>query len=163
MDDDFDFDTMVPEEPPRNRTFWFFLIGLAGIVLLTIIGILLWINVFSPRQQEARNAEATQTAAAQTEMALAQIPSSTPLQLPSSTPGPTNTQVPTLTAAPPAQATTSVPTSQPTIVRTARPTPTELPSTGFADEIGLPGLISLAFILVIIAFIARRIRVGITN
>jgi cytoskeletal protein RodZ len=163
MDDDFDFDTMVPEEPSRNRTFWYFLIGLVGIVLVTIIGILLWINVFSPRQQEARYAGATQTAAAEMERALAQVPSSTPVQLPSSTPGPTNTQAPTQTAVPPAQSTTSVPTTQPTIVRTVVPTPTELPSTGFADELGLPGLMSLAFTLVIIAFIARRIRVGITN
>jgi cytoskeletal protein RodZ len=163
MDDDFDFDTMVPEEPSRNRTFWYFLIGLLGIVILSIIGILLWINVFSPRQQEARNTEATQTAAAQTEMALAQVPTSTPVQLPSSTARPTNTQAPTQTTAPPAQATTSVPTTQPTIVPTATPTPTALPSTGFADDIGLPGLISLGFILVIIAFVARRIRVGMTN
>lgn len=159
MDDDFDFDTMVPEEPKRNRTFWFFLIGLLGIVVVSIIGILLWINVFSPRQQEARNAEATQTAAALTQIALAQIPTSTVVQLPSSTPEPTDTQAPTQTTAPIAQATTAVPTIESTIT----PTPTALPSTGFADDIGLPGLISLGFALLFIAFIARRIRVGMAN
>lgn len=159
MDDDFDFDTMVPDEPKRNRTFWFFLIGLLGIVIVSIIGILLWINVFSPRQQEARNAEATQTAAALTQIALAQIPTSTVVQLPSSTPEPTDTRAPTLTSAPIAQATTAVPTIESTIT----PTPTALPSTGFADDIGLPGLLSLGFVLIFVAFIARRIRVGMVN
>jgi cytoskeletal protein RodZ len=159
MDDEFDFDTMVPEEPRRNRTFWFFLIGLLGIVIISVIGILLWINVFSPRQQEARNTQATQTAAALTEMAVAQVPTSTVVQLPSSTPGPTNTQALTRTSTPEVLATTSVPTIEPTIT----PTPTALPSTGFADEIGLPGLVSLGITLVVIAFVARRIRLGMIN
>jgi cytoskeletal protein RodZ len=159
MDDEFDFDTMVPEEPRRNRTFWFFLIGLLGIVLVSVIGILLWINVFSPSQQEARNAQATQTAAALTEMALAQVPTSTVVQLPSSTLGPADTQAPTRTFTPEVLATTSVPTIEPTIT----PTPTALPSTGFADEIGLPGLVSLGVALVIIVFVARRIRLGMIN
>jgi cytoskeletal protein RodZ len=159
MDDEFDFDTMVPEEPRRNRTFWFFLIGLLGIVVVSVIGILLWINVFSPQQQEARNTQATQTAAALTEMALAQVPTSTVVQLPSSTLGPTNTQAPTQTSTPEVLATTSVPTIEPTIT----PTPTSLPSTGFADEIGLPGLVSLGITLVVIAFVARRIRLGMIN
>ena len=159
MDDDFDFDTMVPEEPTRNRTFWFFLIGLLGIVVVSVVGILLWINVFSPRQQEARNAEATQTAAALTQIALAQIPTSTVVQLPSSTPEPTDTQAPTQTTAPVAQTTTAVPTIESTVT----PTPTALPSTGFADDIGLPGLVSLGLTLVVIAFVARRIRAGLAN
>jgi cytoskeletal protein RodZ len=163
MDDEFDFDTMIPEEPRRNRTFWFFLIGLLGIVVVSVIGILLWINVFSPGQQEARNAQATQTAAALTEMALAQAPTSTIVQLPSSTPGPTNTQTPIQTSTPEILATTSVPTIEPTIAPTITPTPTALPSTGFADEIGLPGLISLGITLVVVALVARRIRLGMIN
>jgi cytoskeletal protein RodZ len=159
MDDEFDFDTMVPEEPSRNRTFWFFLIGLLGIVLVSVIGILLWINVFSPRQQQAREAEATQTAAALTQMALAQAPTSTNTSWPSNTPEPTDTRVPTRTTTPTALASTLVPTIQVTITAT----PTALPTTGFADEIGLPGLITLGFTLVIVAIIARRIRVQMTN
>lgn len=159
MDDEFNFDTMVPEEPSRNRTFWFFLVGLVGIVLISLIGILLWINVFSPRQQPAVDAEATQTAAALTEMALTQVPTSTVTQWPSNTPEPTRTQLPTQTTAPIAQATTSVPTIQLTIT----PTPTALPTTGFADEIGLPGLISLGFMLVMIAIVTRRIRAQMAN
>lgn len=161
MDDDFNFDTMVPEEPSRNRTFWVYLAALLGIVIISVIAILLWINVFSPRQQQAQNAEATQTAAALTEIALAQVPTTTNTSWPSNTPEPTDTPAATRTTTPVAQATTSVPTIQPTFTPT--PTPTALPDTGFADDIGLPGLASLGFILVVIVILARRIRVGISN
>ncbi len=41
---------------------------------------------------------------------------------------------------------------------TPQTTSTKLPDTGFADEVGLPGLIGLAFALVAVIFIARRIR-----
>jgi len=41
---------------------------------------------------------------------------------------------------------------------TPQTTSTKLPDTGFADEVGLPGLVGLAFALVAVIFIARRIR-----
>ncbi len=161
MDDDFDFDTMVSEGPSENRRFWIYLIALLGIVAVSIVGILLWINVFSPSQQQAQDAEATQTAAALTQMA--QAATSTNTQWPSDTPVPTSTRAPTQTTASIAQATTSVPTMQPTIQPTITPTPTALPSTGFADEIGLPGLITLGFALVMVAIVVRRIRLQMSN
>jgi LPXTG-motif cell wall-anchored protein len=37
-------------------------------------------------------------------------------------------------------------------------TPTALPTTGFADEVGLPGLIGLAVVLLAVIFLARRLR-----
>ncbi|MHB0965721.1 MAG: LPXTG cell wall anchor domain-containing protein [Chloroflexi bacterium] len=39
-------------------------------------------------------------------------------------------------------------------------TATALPQTGFADEVGLPGLLGLALGLVIVVFAARRIRLS---
>lgn len=39
-------------------------------------------------------------------------------------------------------------------------TPTALPSTGFADEVGLPGLFGLALALVALIFIARGLRMS---
>lgn len=39
-------------------------------------------------------------------------------------------------------------------------TPTGLPTTGFADEVGLPGLFGLAAVLIIVIFLARRARAG---
>jgi hypothetical protein len=37
-------------------------------------------------------------------------------------------------------------------------TSTALPSAGFADEVGLPGLFGLALALILIIFLARRLR-----
>jgi hypothetical protein len=41
---------------------------------------------------------------------------------------------------------------------TTVPTTTALPTTGFMDEIGLPGMLGLAVVLVVIIFLARRLR-----
>lgn len=38
------------------------------------------------------------------------------------------------------------------------PTSTALPSTGFMDDIGLPGILGLAVLFVIVIFLARRLR-----
>lgn len=163
MEDEFNYDTMVPEEPSGNRTFWRWLIAILGILILSILGILLWVFVLSPRQEDNQAAQATQTAAAQTEMAVAQLPTITNTPWPSNTPEPTFTQAATQTAEPPAQVPTSTPTIEPTDIIPPTPTPTALPTTGFADDISLPGLISLGCTLVLIVFVARRIRVWMTN
>ena len=41
---------------------------------------------------------------------------------------------------------------------TPQATSTALPTTGFADEVGLPGLFGLAAVLVVVIFLARRAR-----
>jgi hypothetical protein len=41
---------------------------------------------------------------------------------------------------------------------TPQPTATALPTTGFADEVGLPGLFGLAAVLIVVIFLARRAR-----
>jgi cytoskeletal protein RodZ len=41
---------------------------------------------------------------------------------------------------------------------TRTPTPTALPDTGFADEVGGPGLLILAVALVVVFFLARQLR-----
>jgi LPXTG-motif cell wall-anchored protein len=42
---------------------------------------------------------------------------------------------------------------------TARPIqPTEIPKTGFADDVGLPVMLGLAVLLVVVIFLARRLR-----
>ncbi|MHB1119839.1 MAG: LPXTG cell wall anchor domain-containing protein [Bellilinea sp.] len=105
---------------------------------------------------------------------------------PSATPRPTNTTIPTATplsveartatvvalltqpvqggaAATQVAQITSVQTTQATSVArtptsTARTSPTALPTTGFADDIGLPGIFGLALALILIVFLVRRIR-----
>jgi LPXTG-motif cell wall-anchored protein len=37
---------------------------------------------------------------------------------------------------------------------------TELPSTGFADEVGIPGLIGLSVLLIVVIFLVRRLRLS---
>lgn len=41
-----------------------------------------------------------------------------------------------------------------------QPTATALPTTGFADEVGLPGLLAMAAVLLIVIFLARRMRLA---
>lgn len=45
------------------------------------------------------------------------------------------------------------------VTGTPRRTSTALPTTGFADEVGLPGLFGVALALVVIIILARRLRV----
>jgi len=47
-----------------------------------------------------------------------------------------------------------------TVVATPKATSTALPSTGFADEVGLPGLLGLAALLIVVVFAARRMRLA---
>jgi hypothetical protein len=53
---------------------------------------------------------------------------------------------------------TSVATVVSTSVAPGKPTATALPTTGIADELGTPGLIAAAFVLVVIIFLVRRLR-----
>jgi hypothetical protein len=41
---------------------------------------------------------------------------------------------------------------------TPQATSTALPSTGFADDVGLPGMLGLAAVLIVVIFLARRAR-----
>ncbi len=49
-------------------------------------------------------------------------------------------------------------TSTTQITTVVQPTPTTLPTTGFMDEVGLPALIGAALALIVIIFLARRLR-----
>jgi LPXTG-motif cell wall-anchored protein len=39
-------------------------------------------------------------------------------------------------------------------------TATGLPDTGFADDVGIPGLLGLALVLIVVVFLARRFRMA---
>ena len=78
-------------------------------------------------------------------------PSPTPLlAVPTDTPVPTDD---------PRTATVAALLTQAAIAQqTAVPTSTALPSTGFADVVGIPGLLGMALLLVVVIFLARRLR-----
>jgi hypothetical protein len=40
----------------------------------------------------------------------------------------------------------------------ASPTPTRLAATGFADDVGLPAMLGMAALLIVVIFLARKLR-----
>jgi len=181
MAEDFEVGSAPPEES-SNRTFVFAAAAVGGLLVLSMICLGLYALVVAPRQQEARNAQATQIILDNATMAAGQTATAAALN-PTSTRAPTRT--PVSTVAPPTPTATSVvvvasPTVQATIdpgIATAiaqatlaaaqgggggTPTATALPSTGFADEVGLPGLILLGVLLVVVVVVSRRLRMSTT-
>ena len=179
----------TPGEPGGggNRTF-LVAAGILGAItlLVVIVGVVLLFVLRrggSSRLEEAAhiNAMNTATSAAATEQAYA----AALLLTPSATLPPTATLAPTLT---PVVVEASVtPTPEQTIegagaelddptARTATvaalltqaagggalptPTPTGLPQSGFADEVGLPLMLGLSALFIVLIFVVRRLRLS---
>jgi len=170
-----------PPEEKSNRTFW--IVGgiMAGLVFLTLVCIVIYFFVIRPQTttqssatqaaistENARNIQKA-TLTAQAALWTATIPP-TPSLLPTKTNVP-NTPVPSPTPV------IALPLSSPAATDTTDPATlaamqTQLsyqmtstfiaaqgmPSTGFFDEVGLPGMIILALALVIVILLARRMR-----
>src|SRR4030043_1707463 len=158
------------EKPPNgngNRNFLIIAGVLGGIMvvaLLCIAGLALF--RYLPGQRSAQDTNATNEAQATTiALSSSQTPSaptptatSQPTAIPTNTRAPTNTPVivlgptksPTVDIAIATRnallteaAKTSIPPTQPV----TQPASTALPTTGIADELGTPGLITAAFVL----------------
>jgi hypothetical protein len=169
FDDTFEDDSEAPEES-NNRTFLLVAGGLGFLVLVALlcVGAYVIFNLNSGQTNEATaQAQATmqeatvQSALTQTAIVQAQIETAAA----TSTVEPTNTPVIaeatiTLTETQnPATATvgaafTQIAASTQTII----PTSTALPNTGFADDVGLPGMFALALALIVVIFLVRRLR-----
>jgi hypothetical protein len=188
MAEDFDIGGAPPEEP-SNRTFVIAAAGIGGLLVLSMICLALYALVLAPAQQRNRAAEATDIALQNTQVAQSITQTvaaarATPTRAASNTPVPpsatvTRTQVVVLPTDTPTETLVASSTSTPftnlgtqsaqqtldaiaqltaTVVRT--PTATALPSTGFAEEIGLQGLLLVGAALVVVVVVARRLRVG---
>jgi LPXTG-motif cell wall-anchored protein len=174
----------VGEERP-NRTFLMVAGGLGAVIVISLICVGAYILLGGQGEEDAQAQSATQTAIAAaaatsqsaSQTALAQIPTNT------SPPTPTDTQIPsTATSTEPfiPTATGGIgPTSDPRTATvqslltqaaqaqtqaaaellTVSPTSTALPDTGFVDDIGAPALLGLAVLLILVIFVARRLRV----
>jgi apolipoprotein N-acyltransferase len=179
MADDFEVGAPLPEES-SNRTFVLAAAGLGGLLILSMICLGIYALVIAPRQEEARIARATEIVQENTQTALSltqtveaeratATPAATDTQAPTATPTVTPTQVVVL----PSDTPTAIPETQTALTATAAAqatldaeqqaetptaTPTALPSTGVADEAGLPGLLMAAAALVVVVFLARRMR-----
>ncbi len=176
-----------PEKKPSNRNFLIAL-GIIGAIFVLITAALIAVAVFIlPGQNNARKQASVQTLAANTATAFfatdqaakaAIIPVATSTPIPTVTqsvvtntpvvaPTQTATQAAatatlTVTAASDAQkATLSAQQTQLAggkFTATVIATSTALPNTGFADEVGLPALLGLGASLILVIFVARRLR-----
>jgi hypothetical protein len=174
--DDLNYeDEETPPEESSNRTFLIAAGILGGIVLLSLACVAGYWFIIRPQQNAAQrsveqDAQATQNAqinealtATGVAFDLSQTPQASPTLPPTNTlvvaqPTATNTLQFTLTPDPAtatvAAALTRVAASTATLVLTS----TALPTSGFADEFGLPGLVIAAMVLVAVIFLARRLR-----
>lgn len=181
MLDDSELD--IPEdsrrEPPRRGGNRFALIAgaLGLILLLAVIAIVGYALVILPQQEAA---EPGPSAIEMTASALAQVQAtSTPTATRTTSPTPTRTNTPRPTNTPlitstsdPATATVNALLTQAALAQTQAATPTgptstpgtptatpsALPNSGFADDIGAPGLLAAAAVLLAVVILARRLR-----
>ena len=175
--DDFR-DEDISEGESDNRTFWLVAGILGAILILALVCMVVYAMVIVPNRAGNQEATAaainTQNASVQmTVDAEAQAMAWTPTPTLSSTPAPvtptaSNTPVvavgdntstptgPTVTADPRTATVAALLTQQAGSGIT--PTPTRLPDGGFADDVGIPGMLALAAALVVVIFLARRLR-----
>lgn len=173
--DDLEFDDANPPEESSNRTFLFIAGGLGVIVflaILCIVGYLLFTNTGSSSATQTAIAQATQQAATiqagltQTAVANALTSTSavTPTLVPTNTPVVAQASGTVSPTANPATATVGAAFTQIAVsTQTIIPTSTALPNTGFADEVGIPGMFLATLALVVVIFLVRRLRAAPTR
>ena len=162
--------------PPgsSNRNFWIIFGVLGGVLLLALICMGVYAVTRLPAEREQAQSAAATRAAQATEISFAatqtaEAPRISPTKPPTNTPPPLPTNTPlmlmgeataTATSVDAAIATRSalMTLAAQTPVATALPTSTLLPGTGFADEVGMPGLLALAVVFVVVIFLVRRLR-----
>lgn len=193
MADNFDIDengnAETPQPPPAssNRTFVILIAALGGLFLLAVIILVVYVAIIVPQTRAARdrqialiNTNNTATVAALTEEAKNR-PTATATRIP-----PTNT--PTSTVKPSATSVVALPSktlpsqaeqidprtatvsalltqaaaAQLTATFSTTGTP-GLPKTGFAEDVGIPGLVGVTILLLVVIFLVRRMRTSTTS
>ena len=182
--EDFEEEKPTPPEdsgkPGGNRNFIIAIGVLGGISLLILIVLIIVGLVIVPAQRKASkeqaaliNAHNTATSQAATQIAAVKamatatptntaIPSATPVvaiatMTPTWTPG-TPVVAQDLSARTQTVAALLTQAAGGNGTATATPYATALPTTGFADEVGLPVMLGLALLLVVVIFVVRRLR-----
>ena len=165
-----DEEETLPEET-SNRTFIIAASVLGGIILLALACVAIYALVVLP-QQRAASLEANEAASAQetevvqmlTESANSTALAQTPLASPSPIFSPTASPTPVVavaTATPNIAATGTIAaalTQAADAILTIVPTSSALPDGGFADDVGIPGLVMMMFVFIAVIFFARRLR-----
>jgi hypothetical protein len=164
----------APAESSNNRTFLIAVGVLGGIVLLSLICMAVYAMVFLPQQRAAVSTQEAQSAVLSTQAAVAQAETETAKSFtatlePTIPPTETSTATPVIAApvdtsgtpTPNATATMnalSTKLAQAQLTATYLPSPTALAETGFAEDVGLPGLFGMALALIVVILVARRMR-----
>ena len=184
MAEDFEVTGGLPEDD-ENRTFVIAAAGLGGLIVLSLVCLGVYALILQPRQREAAEQEPTSIVLTNTAVALgltltAEAEDFTPVPTevpPTAAPTATDTPVPTQVVVLPTNTPfTTLPTVAPLTATAAAqmtqtaeaiagggggsptPTPTALPSTGFGDDVGLPGLAGLTALFLVVIFLSRKLR-----
>jgi hypothetical protein len=177
--EEVDEDEHEEESPPEessNRTFIIVAGALGAILILSLICMAVYAFWFLPPRQAAQQTQVAEVNAQNTSVAMSsgmtaeagawtETPTITATQAPN-TPTSSPTPVVAATDTPASEASAHDPTLTLAALLTSKaggevtvtPLPTGLPKTGFADEVGIPGMLALAAALVVIIFLARRLR-----
>lgn len=166
----------VGEQPPdddggSNRTFVIIAAVLGGITLLALLCTAIYAFVLLPRSRADREnaaatayAQETMLAFEATQAAMGPTATNTKqvVEVPKASPTPVlveeeaqNTATPTVDAV---QATQDALDTVVAAAQTQNPTATKLPAGGFADDVGAPGLLAMAVVLIVVIFLVRRLR-----
>ncbi|MBN1535904.1 MAG: hypothetical protein JW908_04155 [Anaerolineales bacterium] len=183
-EEDLGVEDITPPETPSNRPF-FVVAGILGAITLLAVACIaayaLWYLPQQNRKEAAQleeiNAQNTAIAESliQTQVASAYTETPTPTEVvvePTATSTPVVVEATEVVATAAAtqdprtatvaalltQAASAQQTSQATSAAVA--TSTALPTTGFADEVGIPGLFGMAVVLLVVIFLARRLRMA---
>ncbi len=178
--DEDEFDDSPPPEEASNRTFLLVAGILGAILILSLILMAVYAMVVVPNRRAAQNTQIAQINAQNTQVALASgltaeaqswtatptatrtQPPATPTSSPTPVIAPTDTPAAGLAQDDRASQLTATMgalfTQQASNLLTVTPVSTQLPSTGFADDVGLPGLLALAGAMILVIFLARRLR-----
>jgi hypothetical protein len=177
--DDINMDVAAP--PPSeqsNRTFIIVAGILAGVVFISIVCMALYALVYLPQQKAGQSAQQATIEAQNAMIAQAMTQKMQAFAAGAqASPTSTATSVPPLALASPTPL-LAVASQTPGVVDAAMtatwsalntqvavglltPTATPgagMPTSGFADDVGLPGLVVMAFALVVVILLARRLR-----
>lgn len=172
-DDNANFDDAnPPEEESNNRTFQIVAIALGGLVLLGLICVVGYV-IMTWGSSRQNNTAATQQGVQQQATIQAGLTQRSLLQAETLTAAVTYTVEPSRTPVIAQASETPSPTSNPATATIGAaftqiagstqtlmviPTSTRLPNTGFADDVGAPGLMIIAVALVAVIFLVRRLR-----
>jgi hypothetical protein len=164
MAEEYDIQDDLPEEKP-NRGFITAVGLIGGLLVVGLACLAVYFLVIAPRQRADQDRAATEAAMQQTLPVLATETGTIPPQQVQPTATATSTATPLPSTATPASTDTPLPLTATAAALATQlaaqaqtPSPTALPATGFAEDVGIPVLLIAAAILIAVIFAVRQLR-----